>query len=59
MKEETKIEVLKIAAQLAVGAVQHKAKFDKTVQCLDIKEIFEMSVALVNDQYETLDKPGT
>lgn len=56
MKEETKVELLKIAAQLAVTSIQYQAGFGKSLPTnpKDIKEAFEKSVALAKEQFESL-----
>lgn len=57
MKEETKTELLKIAADLTVAAIQHQAGFGKALQNKDIKDAFQKSVVLVAEQFDSLDKP--
>jgi len=57
MKDDVKIELLKISAQLAVATVQNKAAFGPIMQCVNTKDTFEKCVSLVKEQYVALDKP--
>jgi len=58
MKDEIKIELMKIAAQLTVATVQNKnAVIGQPSSGIytDVKEIFTQALALVKDQFQGLE----